>query len=141
MRQEKKACIYNIFIIYFMKIWTFKIFVNQNNDVDGWIRNLSTKARARLDAILRHMGITKDWTRTPYFSPLTGYRGIYEIKFIVQNTQYRPLGCYGLGKNEFTILIGAWEIGDRFEPLDAPEMALTRRQEVFEGRGYTVEYY
>lgn len=124
-----------------MKIWTFKIFVNQNNDVDGWLKGLSVKASSRLDAILRYMEITKDWTRTPYFSPLTGYRGIFEIKFIVQNRLYRPLGCYGRGGNEFTILIGAWEIGDRFEPLNAPEMALIRRQEVLGGRGYTVEYY
>ena len=123
-----------------MKIRSFKIFVNQNNDVDIWIKGLSVKARARLDAIIRHMEITKDWTRTPYFSPLTGYSGICEIKFIVQNKQYRPLGCYGPEENEYTILIGAYEIGNRFEPLNAPQMALARRLEILEGRGRTVEY-
>ena len=69
-------------------------------------------------------------TATPYFTPLTGYSGICEIKFIVQNIQYRPLGCYGPEKNEFTILIGAREEGDRFNPRNAPKIALIRRKEV-----------
>jgi len=124
-----------------MNIWTFKIYVNQNNDVSSWLDGLPHKAKARLDLILRHMEITKDWTQTPYFTPLTGYNGISEIKFIVQNIQYRPLGCYGLASNEYTILIGAREKGNRFEPINAPEIALSRKKEVFEGRSHTIEYY
>ena len=124
-----------------MKIWTFKIFGEEKSDVDGWINGLSSKARARMDIIISHMEITMDWTRTPYFSPLKGYKGINEIKFTVQNKQYRPLGCYGPGKKEFTILIGAWEEGDRFNPQSAPQIATKRRRDILKKREYTHEYY
>ncbi len=123
-----------------MKQWIFKIYGYDVSDVDGWLAGLSKKARAKLDTIIDYMEATRDWTRTPYFSPLTGYSGIYEIKFIVQSKQYRPLGCYGPGNNEFTILIGAWEKGDRFKPINAPIIAFKRRQDVIERKVYTHDY-
>lgn len=123
-----------------MKIWTFKIFGEKKSDVDDWINGLSPKAHAKMDYIISCMEITMDWTKTSYFSPLKGYRGICEIKFCVQNKQYRPLGCYGPGEKEFTILFGAWEEGDRFNPQRAPRIAAKRREDVRKGREYTHEY-
>lgn len=123
-----------------MKEWTFKIFGEKKSDVDDWINGLSSKARARMDTIIAYMEITKDWTKTKYFSPLTGHRGINEIKFIVQSIQYRPLGCYGPGDKEFTILIGAKEQGDRFNPKNAPLIAENRRNDILDRREQTHEY-
>lgn len=123
-----------------MNRWTFKIFGEVKSDVDVWIKGLPPKVRARLDTIIGYMEITDDWTKTPYFSPIKGQNGIFEIKFIVQNKQYRPLGCYGPHDNEFTILIGAREIGDRFTPLNAPMLASKRRIEILNGREGTHEY-
>lgn len=124
-----------------MKEWTFKIFGEKKSDVDDWMNNdLSSKAHARMDTIINHMEITKDWTRTAYFSPIRGHRGIYEIKFTVQSIQYRPLGCYGPGKKEFTILIGAKEQGDRFNPIRAASIAENRRNDILEGREQIHEY-
>ena len=39
--------------------------------------------------------------------PLKGNenRGLYELPFEVNNVQYRPLGCYGPARHEFTFLI------------------------------------
>lgn len=123
-----------------MKEWTIKIFGEKKSDVDDWINGLSSKARARMDTIITYMEITKDWTKTPYFSPLKGYRGINEIKFTVQSIQYRPLGCYGPGNKEFTILFGAMEQGDRFNPINAPLIAENRRNDIRAGREQTHEY-
>ena len=127
-----------------MKEWTFRVFVNDDgfSDVREWIRTMPAKARARMDKILFHLEITKDWTQTSWFAPLKGYRGICEIKFTVDDTQYRPLGCYGPGK-AFTLLKGAIEQGDEFNPRGAPEIALERRELVLapDGTRYTYEYH
>jgi hypothetical protein len=123
-----------------MKEWTFKIFGEKKSDVDDWIKDLSSKVRAKMDTIIAHMEITKDWTRTAYFSPLKGHRKIHEIRFTFQSIQYRPLGCYGPGNKEFTILIGAIEQGDRFKPINAPLIAENRRNDIRDGREQTHEY-
>lgn len=119
------------------------MFVDENNvsDFFEWRKNLPTKARAKMDKLITYMETTKDWTNTKYFTPLTEYNGIGEIKFFIGNKQYRPLGCYGPEKGEFTLLIGAEEKGDRFKPINAPEKAVKRRKLVLKnGKRYTDEY-
>lgn len=129
------------FLLYsHMKIWKFKIFVNKYNDVVVWIETLPPRARARMDVIIGYLEAEKDWTQTPYFSPLKIYVGISELKIKIRGEQYRPLGCRGLGRNEYTILIGAMEKGNRFVPLNAPELAVERRKDLFAGRGNTLDY-
>ena len=123
-----------------MKEWTIKVFGEKKSDVDDWINELPSKAHARMDNIISYMEITKDWTRTGYFSPLKGHRGINEIRFTFQSIQYRPLGCYGPGDKEFTILIGAIEQGDRFNPINAPLIAENRRNDIRDGKEQTHEY-
>jgi len=99
------------------------------------------KAKARMDQIIKYMEVTKDWKNTRYIEPLKGYGRIYEIKFIVNNIQYRPLGCYGPGERSFTLLTGAMEKGDRFSPKNAPWIAVKRRQMVIKDeRRYTRGY-
>ena len=123
-----------------MKHWTFKIFGKEKSDVDKWIEDLSPKAQARLDIVIAYMEITKDWSRTKYFSLLRGHPGIGEIRFTFQNKQYRPLGCYGPGQKEFTILVGAMEKGDRFNPINAPLKAEKRRKNILNKREQTHGY-
>ena len=104
---------------------------------------MPAKARARMDRIIRHMEDTKDWTQTAYFRPLTGYNGICEIRFIVSNIQYRPLGCYGPGKGTFTLLIGAKEVGSEIRPRNAPDVATQRRELILadKDKRYIDDYY
>jgi hypothetical protein len=124
-----------------MKIWTFKKFIERGvSDVDGWRKGLPPKARARMDVIISHLEITLDWRDIKYVTPLSGYEGILEIKFIVQNRQYRPLGCYG-PKRSFIMLIGAEEKGGKFEPLSAPETAVKRRKLVLKDERHIDDYY
>jgi hypothetical protein len=112
--------------------WTFKGFIDDKgiNIMDDWYKNeMSTKAQARLDKILEHFRDSplSGW-RGKYFEQLKGVEGIYEIRFIVQNIQYRPLGCFAPTQGDFTFLIGAKEQGDAFVPKLAPELAEKRRE-------------
>lgn len=125
-----------------MKEWTFKIFVTDDgfSDVREWLNGLPPKAKARMDKIILYLEIIKDWTKIAWFSPLKGYNGIFEMKFIVDNTQYRPLGCYGPERKTFTLLMGAIEQGNKFNPRRAPEIALQRRGLILNNKGCTDEY-
>lgn len=126
-----------------MQEWTFKVFIDKNGVSDFllWRKGeMSVKARRRMDAIINYMETTKDWTQTDYFRPLTGYRGICEIRFTVSNIQYRPLGCYGPDPRTFTLLIGAKEVGDEIRPRSAPEIATQRRELILADRSYTDDY-
>jgi len=112
-----------------MPLWTFKCFLSQANQdlFDLWYGAQSDAAKAKLDVIVEHF---RDKPHTKwggnYFFPLTGYSGIFEIKFRVANVLYRPLGCFGPDRMDFTFLIGANEQGDEFVPLNAPEIATQR---------------
>ncbi|MBU1182576.1 MAG: type II toxin-antitoxin system RelE/ParE family toxin [Proteobacteria bacterium] len=116
-----------------MDEWSFKIYGTNESDVDAWIEGLSPKAMARMDVIINHLRVTRVWGR-PYIAALKIHSGIYEIIFTVQNIQYRPLGCYGPNDKEFTILTGATEKGNKFNPLNAPLKAEKRRKDIFQGR-------
>jgi hypothetical protein len=129
-----------------MKEWIFKKFIDFDrkddiSEVGEWLAGLPHVARTRMNAIIAYMEITQVWTNTRYFKALKGYDGIYEIKFIVNNIQYRPLGCYGPDRKQFTILIGATKKGRRFNPINAPEIATERKKMVLENKSYTCEYY
>ena len=93
-----------------------------------WYCGLSDQGQAKFDTMLEHLRDTPhgQWP-TNWFLPLTGYDGIYEIRFRVRNRLQRPLGCYGPERHDFTFLIPAREHGDRFEPINAPELAQERK--------------
>ena len=77
-------------------LWTFKCFLNARGvDLfDIWYNELSDQGQAKLDVVVEHF---RDKPHTKwggnYFFPLTGYSGIFEIKFRDANVVYRPLGA------------------------------------------------
>src|SRR5258708_4835982 len=109
-----------------MTFWTFKDYLSESddNEIRIWLDSLSKKARIKIDTRIRYLENVQYFHREPqYIKRLTGYEGIYEIRIVFAGDQYRPLGCYGPDQAEFTLLIGAFEIGDRFTPKDAPDLA------------------
>jgi hypothetical protein len=116
-------------------LWTFKCYLNAKSvDLfDNWYCGLSDQAQAKLDVIVEHFRDKPHikWGGN-YFFPLSGYPGIFEIKFRVANVLYRPLGCFGPDRMEFTFLIGANEQGDEFVPPNAPVIAV-ERMEIIKG--------
>ncbi len=65
------------------------------------------------------------WDR-PYAAKLTREcKGLYEIRFKVNNVQHRPIG-YMSGDAEFTILAFATERDRKFDPIDVCQTAISR---------------
>lgn len=113
-----------------MPPWVFKCFVSETGAdyFADWYESLPPKAQAKFDTLLEHFRDTPhtQWS-TNHFFPLTSHGGIYEIRFRINKILYRPLGCFGPERSEFTFLVPAREHGDAFEPRNAPELADDRR--------------
>lgn len=110
-----------------MIYWTFKTFINGHgrDEFKAWYDARTKKEQAKIDRLISHLKITKIWGR-PYSGKLHGYDELFELIIELNNVQWRPIGFYGPGKNEFTILTVAMEKGSKFEPKDAPDKAERR---------------
>ena len=115
------------------KTWTFLDFLvdGRRNDIYDWMKNLPAAASARLDALISYLEVTEHWRR-PEFDALHGkkYRGIAELRFKADKIQYRPLGCHGPERRQFTLLIGCEKKGPIYRPASARETAVARRQDL-----------
>lgn len=117
-------------------VWTFRGYVSADGveEVSGWYEAQAADVRAKFDRRLHDLRQLRpnEW-REPLTKQLEGNcDGLVEIRFKADRVQHRPLGFYGPGRMEFTILLCAREVGDRFEPVDACERALRRRDEVLQ---------
>lgn len=122
------------------KEWKFKVFVSLSgtNEIEKWLNTLPKRDKVKIDKIIRHLELEKT-LKEPYVKPLTGYTGLFEIKVFSGRVQYRPIGCYGPKRREFTILIGAIEKGDKFIPRNAPDTAFARSTKIQEEK-HTDDY-
>jgi len=62
------------------------------------------------------------------------FRDFFEIRFKANNVQQRPIGYFGPGANDFTILIWATEKGNKLIPEEWCSIANRRRLEIIEGK-------
>lgn len=95
------------------------------------------KVIARLDAYMIHLlqQPREGWTR-PQFDTLRD--GVGEVRFKVQGILYRPIGFFGPNRNDFTFLFFATKRKD-FEPLDAIDIAVARKEHIERGMVRTVD--
>lgn len=115
--------------------WTFFDFTDgEANPIAEWLgdrREVSIKAKAKIDRILLQLAETPLWAR-PLASNLDGFDGIVEIRIRYMNVQYRLLGFRGPRDRQFTLLFSAVEQGDEFIPRNAPTIAENRMRLVID---------
>ena len=97
-----------------MAIWTFSDYVSERgtNEIHEWLnsREVPSGAKAKINArIISLQGFPV--FPEQYFSAYRGWDDIYELRIGFSGVQYRPLGCYGPKKREFTLLVGGIEKG------------------------------
>lgn len=127
-----------------MAFWRFKDYLSErgDNEIRLWLDSLSKKARIKIDRRIRYLENIEHFHREPqYIKQLVGYESIYEIRVVFSGDQYRPLGCYGPEQGQFTLLIGAFEVGDRFDPRNAPEIAVQRRAIILADGSRTYDHF
>jgi hypothetical protein len=123
-----------------MVYWKFKEFLSEaGGEFENWLNSLPLAHQAKIDLFISRLRLIKTWSKKLVY-PLTGYRKIYELRIRGPHIEYRPLGCYGPDRNEFTLLIGVKEVESKFEPRDAPNKAV-ERQKLIQDRRFTKYYY
>lgn len=113
-----------------------------NSVFEGWYEAQSPTVKNTFKTTLKAL---RDWPVVPWKRPLTGKlsgecEGLIEIVFKEDNTQWRPLGCYGPKRMQFILLFPAKEVGDRFVPKTACKTALERKKIVEFDEGRIREY-
>lgn len=100
--------------------WRFKDRLDQRgeNVIRAWLDGLPLKAMAKIDGRIRHLAVCGEFP-SPYVEKIKGHDGVFELRVVSFDVQYRPLGGFGPGAGEFTLVMGAREIGDRIEPVNA----------------------
>ncbi len=116
-----------------MSIWTFKDFIDGRgeNPIRAWLEGLPEKVRVKFTLRLQYLSAEVVHPR-PYVAALHDKKGepcagLSEIRLDCDGNAYRPLGYYGPGPGEFTLLVGAREKGGRLEPRGACTQATNRK--------------
>jgi len=126
-----------------MNYWIFRHFHDdQRIDlIEAWIGGLPIKDGVKIERWFAYLATVKDksaW-EPPYAKKLKGIKGGVEL-YEIRPKLYRPLGCFGPGEREFTVLIGAIEVSRGvFEPRRAIDIALNRFKLIHQDRRYIGE--
>ena len=125
-------------------LWTFQTFVSETgrNDVQDEIDGLSDEVLQHFSTPIRHLAVcqSRDWHNppaNPRAKKLHSVRDIYEIRFKARNVQYRPLGFFGPGEGQFTILVWCTKKGEKYNPSRAIDTAKERKTLVESGSAST----
>ena len=111
-------------------LWTFFEFLTTGNRgvFSEWYEGLAMEAQQDFDDLLRYLAVTPRhlWIR-PQSAPVSGYRGLWKLRFKANGIQYRPIGFFGPSPGQFTLLFPAEERNRKWVPKDAPDQAVRRR--------------
>lgn len=134
---------YNVFVILTMQSgWTFYDFRAERGEnlILAWLNGPGWPAKARLNAMIRHLSIVEGaFTRDDNVGVLRKTGPCYgehfiELRVRVSKVQYRPIGWYGPDNRSVTLLVGATERDDDFNPRNACEQAVTRKRLILADR-------
>ena len=122
--------LYNNFIIPMLFAIYDYVNAQGKNEFKEWTEELQKAQRARLNEKLDKLEKHGD-ELFPNILTGTGTAGILKLR-VKGNVQLRPLLCKGPVdvSSEYTLLMGAKEIGEKWAPKDAPNRANDKKGEV-----------
>ena len=93
-----------------------------------WYEYLPLEAQRTFEDRLNYLANSpmSSWVR-PMYAPAKKGSGLGKIRFKADRIEYRPLGFFGPGGQQFTLLIGAQERDRKLIPRDAVKQAMRRR--------------
>ncbi len=103
---------------------------NGTNEFKSWTEGLEKEQRAKLNEKLDKLSQHGDDLH-PHMLTDTDVPGVKKLR-VRGKVQLRPLLCNGPinVRDEYTLLMGAKEVGDKWVPKNAPSAANSRKQEV-----------
>lgn len=113
--------------------WQFRTWVGPSgrNDVQDYVDALDIEARVKFAVELKYLAVSppSEW-HEPRARKLKGHEGLFEIRFKASKVQHRPIGFFGPGPAEFTLLIWAIHKQHVYKPAKALYTADSRRKAV-----------
>lgn len=122
--------------------WVFLEFVAEDgkSPFSKWLSEQPPEAQAAIDTrILTMRGMDRQQWSSKWISPYTGQDKLFELRIPHNKVQYRPLGCYGPSRREFTILAGAIEKNWKI-PKQTIQVAMSRMDLIMKHRRWVREY-
>jgi hypothetical protein len=124
-----------------MALWRFMDYCSgSNNMIQEWYKRRDADVRADFDTTLKNLSIAPDWRGMKEFKHL-GRKGLCEVRFKTANVQYRVAGFFGPGERTFSLYVGAKKKQKVYDPSDAFDLAIERRNGVKSGKGSLREHY
>jgi hypothetical protein len=126
------------------EIWEF---LASGNDrvIRKWfkVEDITPQERAKLDVALNHLR-TLDLALVSHkllAGPLRGTK-IYKLRLRCNNRELRPMLCRGpVGERlDYTLLLGAIEVGNRLNPYNAEDRAAKNRELLIENPNWRERY-
>lgn len=119
-----------------LRLWTFRFYKSATGRpvMRDWYDQQADEVQAKFDTVLEYLSQREhhEWGR-PEFAPLKGkHAGLGELRFDFAKIEYRPIGCFGPDRSDFTILVGATKKGRNYDPRSALDTALERKKSVAE---------
>lgn len=115
-------------------MWAFKHYVASNGTTPfkNWYDGLSDSAQAKLDSKMEYLAQQprNGWCLPDFRVLHSPCKGLSEIRFKDNRVQYRPLGFFGPGASEFTLLAGATEKGGSLKPRGICDTALQYKENI-----------
>lgn|GEM_PF-1842310 len=112
------------------------------SDVQETYDSGSAERRAELDVALEYLKCRDrgEWRRpkAAKLSKTQGYRDYFEIRFMADQVQQRPIGYFGPESGVFTILLWATEKGGTLRPADWYDKAERRRARIESGTDQSI---
>lgn len=121
-------------------MWQIKCYVSPGgkNEIQETYDSGSDGLRAELEVGLTFLTprSREEWRRprVAKLSKCDEFRDFFEIRLFADRVQYRPIGFFGPGQNEFTILIWAIEKGRKLIPEEWCAKANRRRKQLIAGQ-------
>lgn len=127
-----------------MAIWRFRCFVSTNgrNVITDWYEDLLPKEQADFDAEIEIWRTQAKWDSRD-FEPLKGqkYKSLFEHKFKSCGKQHRVFGCFGPDPGQYTLLLGCTHKDKIYDPPEAFDTALRRKNQRARNIGYLSDEY
>ncbi len=127
-------------------IWNLKIFVDGRGKSSFQDKYLSSpKFQASFDVRWRFLKklSREDWMRPEADKLRKGPKGVfkhyYEIRMKEHKDHWRPIGYFGPGAQDFTILVLVREKGNRFDPKEWRTIADNARKRIEDSGGGCVK--
>lgn len=121
----------------------FKSYVSPSGrcDVQAVYDKGSADLKANFEVAISYLKpLSRDKWRRPQAHKLDKqkkFRDFFEIRFQANKVQQRPIGFFGPGINEFTVVMWLTEKGGKLLPLDWFRTANDRREDIISGRAST----